>query len=882
MTLLTLLPAFSYAQYAAGWTATSTNSSFITPNKINGIFQGLRITSLMSTTTATSSFTGGLFGSLLSAPFFHATSTTATSTLSGGLQVDKGIKFSILNSSNCDIKSDTNGFLYCGTDATGGGGTAISPFASTSNNANSAYFLGTGSVGIGSSTPDAKLSITGTNSASTTLYTVGANSQTAPIANFLITTGSATSSVLLINSNGNIGLGTTTPGSQLSGGDTGANTFNISATATSTFGSGLNIRTGCFAINGTCVGGGGGSLSGGTADMLASWVNSTSLTATGTPTATAYFATSTNATSTFLGNVMIGNSLFSGRLAVNGFGTTAKLQASYNVNDIAGINFGNINAGSLSATCLFMDNDRSTDTITGSYYGGVCFGGSNYALPGFDALKPNGIGIFAKDGDLSLGSASIDAASSSIRFFAGGGFGAQNQDAVMTRVVSSGLANFGLATTSPFARLSIAGDSLGTAPIVAVSTSTASATSTAFIIDRNGFVGINTKTPLASLNVNGEVILTDLNAGTGKKNLSIKNLDGNLYISSSTDLGASTTPALFSIVQTSTSASSTITNDLSVQGQTDLAYATMGNFNFDPDGGIGGGINFPIINSAAGTVNSFPIGFNTTNATTSAMVFKAVSTGNGNFNDFAIGIGSSTPWAKLSILGLPFENPQPAFVIASSTLVATSTNFMINFDGTTGIGTTSPFAKLSIAGVSLATQPLFAVSTSTASATNTPFMIDGSGNLFVQGMTLSTSGNAVCRLTTGQLVDAGGTACNTSSRRFKTNIKLLDNGLDIVMNMIPRSFTRKAPSPSQPSGKEVGFIAEEVAKIDSRLVEYEVDGKTPRGVNYAEYTAILTKAIQEQQAQISTLQSMVDEQQTDISKLQLQVKQLTKTKWTPK
>jgi len=60
---------------------------------------------------------------------------------------------------------------------------------------------------------------------------------------------------------GNVGIGTTTPGSLLSLGNTGNDTINISTTATSTFGSGLNIRSGCYAINGTCISGGGSSSS---------------------------------------------------------------------------------------------------------------------------------------------------------------------------------------------------------------------------------------------------------------------------------------------------------------------------------------------------------------------------------------------------------------------------------------------------------------------------------------------------------------------------------------------------------------------------------------------------------------------------------------------
>lgn len=56
-----------------------------------------------------------------------------------------------------------------------------------------------------------------------------------------------------IITSGKIGIGTTSPGTTLSLGNTGANTINFVTTATSTLGSGINIKTGCFAINGTCA-----------------------------------------------------------------------------------------------------------------------------------------------------------------------------------------------------------------------------------------------------------------------------------------------------------------------------------------------------------------------------------------------------------------------------------------------------------------------------------------------------------------------------------------------------------------------------------------------------------------------------------------------------
>jgi hypothetical protein len=72
---------------------------------------------------------------------------------------------SIRNLSSCDtIDADVNGVLRCGTDATGGAGGADYSKFSTSTETTSIYFNGTGNVGIGTTTPWAKLSVLSTNS----------------------------------------------------------------------------------------------------------------------------------------------------------------------------------------------------------------------------------------------------------------------------------------------------------------------------------------------------------------------------------------------------------------------------------------------------------------------------------------------------------------------------------------------------------------------------------------------------------------------------------------------------------------------------------------------------------------------------------------------
>lgn len=180
--------------------------------------------------------------------------------------------------------------------------------------------------------------------------------------------------------------------------------------------------------------------------------------------------------------------------------------------------------------------------------------------------------------------------------------------------------------------------------------------------------------------------------------------------------------------------------------------------------------------------------------------------------------------------------------------------------GGIGVGTTTPGAKVAISGWTddAAGTNLLLISSSTAAyATSTVLRVDSNGDLSTPLMKVSTAGNALCLITGNVHVNAGGTTCVTSSARFKTDIKDLTVGLNTLMKLQPREFTRKEPSPSQPSGKEIGFIAEEVEKVEPRLVEYEADGKTPRGVNYAESVALLTKAIQEQQAQIDLLKKEI-------------------------
>jgi hypothetical protein len=136
---------------------------------------------------------------------------------------------------------------------------------------------------------------------------------------FLFNSNSGTTRMYIDSSTGNVGIGTSTPGSLLSLG--GIANFT---TATSSFygTGGINLQAGCFAVNGTCLaaGGGSGTVNSGTAGQVSYYSSSgtavsgtSALTIFGTnvgvnntrPTLTLDISTSTSASS-FTGTSTVG------------------------------------------------------------------------------------------------------------------------------------------------------------------------------------------------------------------------------------------------------------------------------------------------------------------------------------------------------------------------------------------------------------------------------------------------------------------------------------------------------------------------------------------------------------------------------------------------
>jgi hypothetical protein len=117
-----------------------------------------------------------------------------------------------------------------------------------------------------------------------------------------------------------------------------------------------------------------------------------------------------------------------------------------------------------------------------------------------------------------------------------------------------------------------------------------------------------------------------------------------------------------------------------------------------------------------------------------------------------------------------------------------------------------------------------------------------------------------------------GTDNFTSDKRLKKDIQPMTNMLDIVMQLKPSSYEYNKEASKTlmlPKGKQVGFIAQELAEVLPELVkdfqeplsnkEKFEEPKTFKSVNYIALIPILTKAIQELKSELNELKSKTNE-----------------------
>lgn len=112
-----------------------------------------------------------------------------------------------------------------------------------------------------------------------------------------------------------------------------------------------------------------------------------------------------------------------------------------------------------------------------------------------------------------------------------------------------------------------------------------------------------------------------------------------------------------------------------------------------------------------------------------------------------------------------------------------------------------------------------------------------------------------------------------SSRRFKDDIRDMDQGSDVVNALRPVRFHYK-PELDPKAVPQFGLVAEEVETVAPELVVHDAEGK-PYSVRYEAVNAMLLNEFQKAQRRADAQARKVDEQERSLADLREQVQRLT-------
>ncbi|MEJ2218781.1 MAG: tail fiber domain-containing protein [Gemmatimonadota bacterium] len=127
--------------------------------------------------------------------------------------------------------------------------------------------------------------------------------------------------------------------------------------------------------------------------------------------------------------------------------------------------------------------------------------------------------------------------------------------------------------------------------------------------------------------------------------------------------------------------------------------------------------------------------------------------------------------------------------------------------------------------------------------------------LFVagNGLSITQPSNALTLYKNGNMTIAG-TLTQSSDARLKEDMEPLEGTLQKVMQLTPIRY-RFRPNTGRPGGEQIGLTAQQVQPLFPELVKQDGDGYL--SLSYANLSAVLVKAVQEQQAEIAPLQAKI-------------------------
>ncbi len=278
-----------------------------------------------------------------------------------------------------------------------------------------------------------------------------------------------------------------------------------------------------------------------------------------------------------------------------------------------------------------------------------------------------------------------------------------------------------------------------------------------------------------------------------------------------------------------------------------------------------------------GLTNATAIGNRSFVSQSNSLVLGSINGVNGASANTNVGIGTTAPGYKLHVKGenirIEGDSPStlPRFSIAYNGATAADGKKWQNYVSGNGVNSFLNFTALNDAEDS--EQGWLQVVRFGPSVLQVNFptgdvrvynKLNVGGNLVV-GTFGAAGATPLCSNALSQI------ATCSSSLRYKTNIGQFSGGLSFVNKLRPISFDWK-----DGGMKDIGFGAEDIAKIDPRFVTYNDKGEV-EGVKYDRMTTVLANAVKEQQEQIEKQQALIEKQQTMIEQLEKRLERLEKT-----
>jgi hypothetical protein len=276
-------------------------------------------------------------------------------------------------------------------------------------------------------------------------------------------------------------------------------------------------------------------------------------------------------------------------------------------------------------------------------------------------------------------------------------------------------------------------------------------------------------------------------------------------------------------------------------------------------------------NAFANRSNATAIGANSYADQNNSLILGSINGVNGATSDTDVGIGTTTPTTKLFIkdtLGTSLT------IDSSSTQGAglTLDNRRGNSGGTVWRIYTDGFSTKFSQQSTSSSGDVLSISPRTINGGG-----NGNGDLFVNGDFRARGEITVDILGTG----GNGSLCwnsqavisvCSSSIRYKKDVQSFNSGLATLDKLNPVTFRWKADNTA-----DLGFVAEEVAKVEPLLATYNGKGEV-EGVKYDRISAVLVNSVKEQQAQIKQQQAQIETLRQEISTLKTLITKPTRTR----